>query len=42
MSISLETSFPVSSAIVQYFPLTLLPSIEFSSFGTLLSDIAPK
>ena len=42
ISISLETSFPVSSAIVQYLPLILLPFIEFSSLGIWLSGIAPK
>ena len=39
---SLVTSFPDSSAIVQYTPLTLLPSIEFLSFGIWFNGIAPK
>ena len=42
ISTSLETSFPVSSAIVQYFPLMLFPSIELLSFGIWFNGIAPK
>ena len=42
ISTSLDTSLPVSSAIVQYLPRKLFPSIEFLSFGIWLIGIAPK